>query len=557
MSAPKPSGESASWETSLSPRNGVLLPAGEKTVWKKFLTAACAILLPAAILTLLRVWGLHGTGGENSLDAYYHVRMAELGPDVYLSREFPALQLSIWRYAFADKELLFHFLLRCFFMLGNLFGISAAPPFHFASALFFLLLAGSFVFTAFRMKLRPLLILAGSILFCLLSSAGTVRLTMLRPHLLSVAFLTLAFGIQTNGNSRFRTLAALALSFVYAWTYSNPHFLVLPFLFVALFEFRKESWCAFLPALAALSGVMLGLLIHPQFPNSFIIWKVQSFNALVSPLNVYADVNLIPGEMKSPVFFWQLTALPVCLLGFLNIRLLIRLWEFRGFDHVPSVLPAVTCFSLLFTFAMFFSLRSVEYAMPFAVIAQLGLFECALREKIPFFLFRNPRRACAFFAAAAFICAAATVCLYPRHLKRQIFTPKPLLGRYLAEHFHAGQALLNADWSDFPQLFHAAPKIHWQWGLDPAFSLACDKRKTALLTATIPAAQFYAETGLEYAVLLHPRFSRANHMLSCGWRIVKEIPGEGWVFAATPAVSPASPPGSCRETEFPPAQERP
>lgn len=508
---------------------------GDKVLWKKILLAAGAVLLPVAILTALRIFVLHGTGGENSLDAYYHARMADLGPDVFLAREFPALQLSVWHDAFADKELVFHFLLRGFFKLGNLFGFTSAPPFHFATALFLLLLAGSFVFAAFRMKLRPALILAGSLLFCLLSAAGTARLTMLRPHLLSVAFLFLAFGIQARGSLRFRSFAALALSFVYAWTYSNPHFIVLPFLFVAIFEFRERSWSSFLPVLAALAGVMLGLLIHPQFPNSFLIWKVQSFHALAAPLSAHADMNLIPGEMKSPAFLWQIAALPVYLLGFLNLLLLIRLWEFRGSGKIPPLLPALTGFSLLFTFAMFLSLRSIEYAMPFSVLAQLGLFECALREKLPFPLFRNPRKGTVFFVASVCICVMASVIFYPHHTKRQVFRPEENLGRCLAELFPRGQALLNADWSDFPRLFHAAPQMRWQWGLDPAFSMAYDERKTLLLTASIPAARFYAETGLEYAVLLYPRFARAKHMISCGWRIVKDIPGEGWIFAAAPA----------------------
>ena len=82
----------------------------------------------------------------------------------------------------------------------------------------------------------------------------------------------------------------------------------------------------------------------------------------------------------------------------------------------------------------------------------------------------------------------------------------------------------------FPRLYYTAPHLRWLWGLDPSFSMARDPRKTKLLTTAVPAERIYGETGLRFAVLLYPRRVHARHLAACGWRLVKDIPGEAWIF---------------------------
>ena len=54
----------------------------------------CAFLIPLLWLGALRV--LVMPTSENSQDSLYHAMMAKLGPSVYMAKEFPWTQMSVW-----------------------------------------------------------------------------------------------------------------------------------------------------------------------------------------------------------------------------------------------------------------------------------------------------------------------------------------------------------------------------------------------------------------------------------------------------------------------------
>ena len=118
----------------------------------------------------------------------------------------------------------------------------------------------------------------GASLFALIVPNYTFRLSVLRPHMLSIAFLTFSAGILAKGSFRFRLIAMGILSFCFAWSYSNPHFIVIVPLVFALVRIPRDGWRELWLPVMSLGAVLLGLLLHPQFPNSFTIWKVQSWD---------------------------------------------------------------------------------------------------------------------------------------------------------------------------------------------------------------------------------------------------------------------------------------
>lgn len=497
---------------------------------RRILFLAGAVLLPVMWLFVCRL--LVFGSAENSLDVFYHIRIASEGPGVFLAREFPALQLSVWCDTFADKEMLFHFLLWLLTGVRKIFCGEIAPPFHFEYLFFLLLMSGAFVFAARQGGVRARTIFAGCLLPLLLTAGACTRLTMLRPHLLSVALLLIAFGLLAKGTWKQRSLWMLLLSFIYAWSYSNPHFIAIPALVYAVFEWREHKFRAFLPVLTALCGVLLGLLIHPQSPNSFLIWKVQSLDALAGPLSSSAaDPNHIPAELLPANGRDFVTSIPLYLMAFANLVLIARIVESRGRARLPVPSAAAALFGLLFTMAFFWMKRAMEYAAPFTALGFIGLMDSVMRDDVPFPILKLhwKKAAWGLMALSVILGCISTACYAARG---NGFRERPRLRQYLETNFAPGTAVLNADWSDFPQLYFEAPQLRWQWGLDPAFSRAENERKTKLLTATIPAARLAAETGLKHVVLLYPRISRAKHLESCGWRLVEDIPGEAWIFSA-------------------------
>ena len=85
----------------------------------------------------------------------------------------------------------------------------------------------------------------------------------------------------------------------------------------------------FLP-LISLAGLLAGYLIHPQFPNTFIIWKVQSLDALLNPVlgsGKALTPKLIPMEMLPGNFAWYRNMLPFYFLCYCGIFFFVRLKE--------------------------------------------------------------------------------------------------------------------------------------------------------------------------------------------------------------------------------------
>ena len=501
-----------------------------------------AFLLPFCVIMITRI-AMIRTTGEAGYDALYHAGIAKLGPGTIMAGEFPWLESSIWKTAFADKEMLYHLALWLIFRIQMLFGFAVEPPFFFASAFFLAFLCGSFVFAGVRFRVPPALLFVGSLFFALISPTWTYRVSMLRPHVVSAACFLLACGLLNGGTLKARIIKIGALSFLYSWTYSNPHFIVIPVLVFSLFSLGRDGVKSLLLPLVSLSAVLLGLLVHPQFPNSFKIWKIQSWDALLSPL--LAD-HLIskPNEMLPPPFIWCMYVLPLFLMVYLTMVYLIRLTERKGWKNLSPALFSLAFLAWGFTAGIFLAMRSVEYAAPLTVLLFLVLLARAHEEGL-----LNPFRRAGVKTQLSLLFLIAILlggpCMYKTVLDgRKSVTPVQAgVSMWMRENLKPGETIINLDWSDFPALFYAMPEFRYQWGMDPVFSLAAQPERTRLLNDTRsflkipPSASLMKRTfGCRFAVILFPRVQHAMYLHRNGWRYLSEIKSpdgkrtEGWVF---------------------------
>ena len=202
--------------------------------WRTAAGCAAAFLIPFCSIMLIRI--LMMDGGEISIDGFYHAGMGKLGPSVFAAKEFPWTDLAIWKTTFADKELLYHLLLWIIFRIQNLFGVSTGVPFHFAASVFLALVCGAWVYALRSYKVPFSLMCAGGLLLPFSAPNWTYRFVMLRPHVLSLALILFVIGYMARKVSfRQRCIVISLVSFLYCWSYSNPHFIVIPILFFALF----------------------------------------------------------------------------------------------------------------------------------------------------------------------------------------------------------------------------------------------------------------------------------------------------------------------------------
>ena len=498
-----------------------------------------AFLIPFVWLGALRICVMKT--GENSQDALYHAMMAKLGPGVYAAKEFPWTQMSVWKDRFADKELLYHAGINVIFAIEKAFGSALNPPFHVAALFYSALAILGCLFAARRLGVRPLYLLLGAPLFSVIVPNYTFRLSVLRPHILSIAFLTFTAGLLAKGSFRFRLAVVGVLSFCFAWSYSNPHFIVIIPLIFAVSRLKSGGWRELWLPVLSLGGVLLGLLLHPQFPNSFVIWKVQSWDALIAPM--MAGVRLSkPSEMLAPRFGFNRTAAPLYLMAWCILMMFVRLLERKGFRKIDPNIVAITVLAGGFTAGIFVAVRTVEYAGPFVAIAFLLLLEHMTREGFHLPLHKFKWGVPGLLAALSVGLGIYSSYYFRKECPQVIVQPLPKITAFLKENVPAGCPVVNLDWSDFPALFYNDTDHLWQWGMDPMFSYSKDPRRTLLLTSTTPGLggdpypeDVYKAFGSKYAVLLWPRISQASYLYDHGWKIVQSYlelgEEEGWIFA--------------------------
>lgn len=497
---------------------------------------ALAFLIPFVWLCVIRPPCMGN--GEISADAYYHVAMAELGPSVFCAKTFPWLELSVWRDTFADKELLYHFALWGIVRTQEFLGLNTDAPFHLPAVVFMGISLLAFLYTMKRLGVSPPLILAMSILMPLAIPNFTFRFLMLRPHVLSLAFLLLLIAMLSKGSLRSRSFWTLGISFFYTWSYSNPQFILIPAAVFALVGFREDSWKSLWIFAAAVAGVLLGLLIHPQFPNSFLIWKVQSWDALFGPMmsdGAAKNISLMPPkEMMSPMLSWHKIAIPFYVFSYFTFLCLARLIEFRGFSSLPSHVIAIAILSLLFTGGIFVVQRTIEYAAPFTVLLAGLVFDRALKEKI-FLPWRDrPMKFCLALTllAIAMACFSSVMNI---SISRGTTPPAKEIGEWMGKNLPENAVLVNLNWGDFPTIFHANRKQVYLWGMDPAFSIAANPKKTRDLERLLLAPEHLTPrrlallTGARYAFVLAKREDYVEYLKDRGWRPVYETE-QGCVF---------------------------
>ena len=498
-----------------------------------------AFLIPFVWLGALRICVVNT--GENSQDALYHAMMAKLGPKVYAAKEFPWTQMSVWKDQFADKELLYHAGINAVFAIEKAFGAALNPPFHVVALFYSALAILGCVFASWRLGVRPVYLLFGAPLFSVIVPNYTFRLSVLRPHILSIAFLTFTTGLLAKGSFRFRLAVVGVLSFCFAWSYSNPHFIVIIPLVFALSRLKSGGWRELWIPVLSLGGVLLGLTLHPQFPNSFVVWKVQSWDALIAPM--MAGVRLSkPTEMLSPRFGFNRTVAPLYLMAWSILMMFVRLVERKGLWKIDPNIIAVTVLAGGFTVGIFVAARTVEYSGPFIAIAFLLLLEHVTREGFHLPLSRFKWGVPGLLAVLSIGLGIYSSYYFAKECPLVLIRPLPKITAFLKEHVPEGRPVVNMDWSDFPALFYNDQDHLWQWGMDPMFSYSKDPRRTLLLTSTTPGLggdpypeDVYKAFGTKYAVLLWPRISQASYLYDHGWKIVQSYvdPGEeeGWIFA--------------------------
>jgi hypothetical membrane protein len=294
-----------------------------------------------------------------------------------------------------------------------------------------------------------------------------------------------------------------------------------------LADFRKYS--IMLPV-SVIAGMAAAYTLHPQFPNTFIIWKIQAIDVPLQ--SFFSTMPLALGrEMNSPGPRVMMMNSGILILSVLNFAAVVMFWMKTGYSKLSRDMKSFFLICIPCTIGLFCNQRAIEYACPFIVLFSGIILRDFRKENILFLTKKRGRRiVCEIFILL--LVFAPALAFFQNGLRRN--EPMNDFGRWLkSSDIAPGTSIANLYWSDFPFLFHCAPHYKYLYGLDPVFAyrFAPEKiRKIKDFISSPPEPEkIHDITGSDYIFLRKNRKSLASKLFKNGYRCVYSGK-DGWLF---------------------------
>jgi len=324
--------------------NIVLAVSTGREKWRTFLVGAGLFALSVALFAIIQF----STPNLAGNDGYFHIKFAQVMWKQGLLTPFTWLPLTILNAEdFYDHHFLLHVLLIPFTFGDLRVGAKWAGVIFPALACF----AGWIFLRGQRVPYAALWALG----FLGVSEAFLHRMSMPRVQAMSLLMLILMLHVTLTG--RYRWL--LPLAFVYIWLY-DAFILVL----IVVGAYVTMHWLlnrqlALAPLGYTVTGLLLGSIINPYFPNNFFF----IYHHILPKLTDTTAVGV--GNEWYPYDTWTLVENSgLALLLFMAGVFALGLSERRMDTRMATVLVIAAVFGLM----LFKSRRFVEYFPPFALL---------------------------------------------------------------------------------------------------------------------------------------------------------------------------------------------
>lgn len=382
-------------------------------------------------------------------DGYLHIRMAEFLRDLGPMYDFHWAKFSTFTTNFSDKDFLYHALLIPFTFSDNIFHGAKV-----AAALF-----ASFLFLGFYMILRKYsdkVVLPFFLIAFFLSDMFLQAIS--RPRPISLVILLTIFSIHLLIHKKYRLLFFTALA--YSLGHITSPLLILYALIVEVVRYAdKKEFCA-KNIFAVFLGILAGFIIHPNFPNNFSVFYL---NSILVPLYTIKAGVLELGAEFFPLNTRQfLLSYPVVIIGLI---LLI----FTAISKRPKAKFETSVF---LTLAMFFLVlsficrRYLSHGYLIMLIAFSSYFTDAVSD------LKNINKKLIIGASVLIILLGIGISRTVRYnaiIARVVNTHYEQVGKWLEQNVPEGELIFHANWSDSQYFIGLNPKNDYFVTLDPVY----------------------------------------------------------------------------------------
>ncbi len=390
-------------------------------------------------------------------DSYYHVKMALLLPEIGLPHQFPWLHWTIFRDRLVSHHVGFQMLLYPFVAGAQRLGFEPAIGAKVAVCAFFAV-AVSLYAALLYIRRRPM-----RLLWLVLLTAAPwhfwLRASYVRAPVVALSLLLIGLWIVLRG----RVWMMALLGFVFVHIYGGA--MVFPLIaggyllaaWITGHERRRAVWMT----IAAVGGLVAGLVLNPYFPENLRFFYTQIFRTgLAAPSEV--------GSEWKPYDTWFYFKTHLVLLIVLAVALIRRLHSGRPLDvRGLGILVAAGLFAALTLKAR----RFVEYEPVLMLLAAAELWPRAEADADA----AAPQPSRPWMRGAVWLLVASFGVLNLRITRTRIHAGHDVPAyraamTWLAAHSPAGSIVFTDDWDNFPVCFYFDHHNRYIVGLDPVFT---------------------------------------------------------------------------------------
>lgn len=381
-------------------------------------------------------------------DGYLHIRMAEFLRDLGPRYDFHWARYSTFSTNFSDKDFLFHLILIPFtFFKDIFFGAKTA------AALF-----ASFLLLAYYLLLKKYVHRALVPFFLAIFFLSDMFLeTISRPRPISLVILATLVSIHLMIRKRYCLLFLLAV--LYSLGHVTSPLIILYAVIVEIVRYIEKKEFYSKNIIAAFSGVLIGFLIHPDFPNNFMVFYL---NSILVPL-----YTIKTGVLELGAEFFPLNTRQF-LLGYPAVIAGLILLIFVSLTKRPKPRFETNVFltmSAVFFVLSFICRRYLQHGYLIMLIALGSYFSDAMQNKA----LTKKIIALAMITITVLGFNSYKAVRYNALVSRILNTHYEQFGNWMKDNIPRGELIFHANWSDSQYFIGINPDNDYFVTLDPVY----------------------------------------------------------------------------------------
>ncbi|MCX5708260.1 MAG: hypothetical protein NTY14_04710 [Candidatus Omnitrophica bacterium] len=212
-------------------------------------------------------------------DSYYHIAISNFIKHYGLRYPFDWVQFSVFKNSFSDKDIFFHILNLPFLFFTDNLVLAGKCAFVFNAGLFLL------AYAVILRKYLPYGLAAVFLLLPFTSSSFIVYFLQLRSFTLANIFTIVGIYFLIKK----RLFGIFIVSLLYTWTHISFFTIVFLALICEVLRSRFDQEFFLKNIYAATAGVVVGFLLHPNFPNNFLSFYL---NGIMVPWYSLSGTNV-------------------------------------------------------------------------------------------------------------------------------------------------------------------------------------------------------------------------------------------------------------------------